>query len=402
MNILYITSVFPRPEEGATIYTDLAEALTQAGHRVTALVADGDKTAAPSAFSEERGLSVLRVRTGSMYNVGLIRKGLSVLTLGRLLKKAIRRNLSDKEFDLILFETPPVSFYKTAAYAKKTFRAPVFLMLKDIFPQNGVDLGLFSKKSPVYCYFRMQEKALYRTADLIGCMSPVNMDYIRKHNAVPAEKVVLFPNTKALSPMPETPKSDIRKAFGLPEDKVIFMFGGNVGVPQSPDFIIEATRALLAQKDAYVLIVGRGTHGAYVRDALQDEPNFRMMDNLPREQYESLLSACDIGLIFLDKRFTIPNFPSRILSYMNDKLPVLAATDDVSDIKVLISDAGCGFWCTSDDAEAFAALAKRLTEDAALRKEMGNRGFRYFRENLTPKTSVSLLTQYMQKEEMKR
>ena len=39
-------------------------------------------------------------------------------------------------------------------------------------------------------------------------------------------------------------------------------------------------------------------------------------ENTPREDYDRMIAACDVGMIFLDHRFTIPNFPSRLLSYM--------------------------------------------------------------------------------------
>lgn len=146
MKILYITSVFPRPEEGATIYTDLAEELATHGHTLIVVVADGHKTDSASSFSHERGMAVLRVRTGNMYNVGIVTKGISVLTQHHYMKRAISKNLKGMHFDLILFETPPVSTYKIVAFVKKLFYAPAFLMLKDIFPQNGVDLGLYKKR----------------------------------------------------------------------------------------------------------------------------------------------------------------------------------------------------------------------------------------------------------------
>ncbi len=394
MNILYITSVFPRIEEGATIYTDLAESLTRSDHALTVAVADEHKTVSSATLTQERGIEVLRVRTGKIYNVGILTKGVSTLTLHYYMKKAIAKNLRNRTFDMILFETPPVSTYKTVAYAKKRFGAPAFLMLKDIFPQNGADLGLYKKNGIVYRFFRKQEKRLYEISDMIGCMSPANKAYILSHNSISAEKVVLFPNTKADSPAPEQTKSEIRKSLGLPEDKTIFMFGGNIGIPQSPDYIIACAKTLCRQPDAFFLVVGRGTHGGYVKTAMAQEPNFRLMENLPREKYEMLLSACDVGLVFLDKRFTIPNFPSRILSYMNFGLPVLAATDRTSDIGSLITDAKCGFSCISEHTDDFITRAKTLLQNPNLRKELGENGQRYFKAQLTAEKSAELLAQY--------
>lgn len=399
MNILYITSVFPRPKEGATIYTDLACGLSAAGHRLTVLVADEHKSKQNSAFVSERGLTVLRVRTGRIYNVGLLEKGISTVTLNLFLKRAVHRHLKDASFDLILFETPPISTCKTVAYAKKRFRADVFLMLKDIFPQNGVDLGLYKKGGLIYRYFRMQEKKLYRTADRIGCMSEANMVYIRKHSGVPQDKTVLFPNTKSISFPPGTSGDDIRNKYGIPQDKTVFVFGGNVGIPQSPDYIISCAKMLLQEPEAFFLVVGRGSHAEYVKKAMKTESRFMVLGNLERTAYEELLSSCDVGLIFLDSRFTIPNFPSRILSYMNFSIPVIAATDGVSDINTLIQKANCGMWCSSEDVGAFYAHAKTLLHSPELRETLGKNGYRYFKANLTVRNSVELLTRYMQKED---
>ncbi len=399
MNILYITSVFPRPEEGSTIYTDLACALAEAGHHLTVLVADERSSKKQGVFLSENGLLVLRVRTGKLYNVGFLRKGISTVTLSFFLKHAISRHLKNASFDLILFETPPISSYKAVAFAKKRFHADVFLMLKDIFPQNGADLGLYRKDGLIYRYFRAQEKKLYRIADRIGCMSKANMAYIQKYSGVPQDKTVLFPNTKALSPVSEKSREEIRAAYGIPADKTVFVFGGNIGIPQSPDYIISCAKALLQEVDAFFLVVGRGSHAEYVKKAMEQESRFLTLDNLKRNAYEELLSCCDVGLIFLDSRFTIPNFPSRILSYMNFSIPVIAATDDVSDIDTLIQKANCGLWCSSADTAAFYAHAKTLLASPELRNTLGKNGYRYFEANLTVQNSVNLLEHYTKKEE---
>ncbi len=394
MNILYLTTVFPRPEDGSTIYTDLAEALFSRGHRLTVVVADEKKQKSPAILCTERGFKVLRVRTGNLYNVGLLEKGISTLTLSFRLKRAISRCFKAQKFDLILYETPPVSVYKTVHYAKKRFGASTFLMLKDIFPQNGADLGIYKKSSFLYRYFQKQEQKLYRVSDKIGCMSDANISYVNAHNPACAHKTVLFPNTKApFFPVTES-KESIRARYLLPADKKIFVFGGNIGLPQSPDYFVSCAKAILKEKDTFVLVVGRGSHALYVAQEMQDYSNFRVMKSLPRDTYETILSACDIGLIFLDRRFTVPNVPSRILSYMNAALPVLAATDLSSDIGALIEAAGCGFCCISESIDDYLALAKALLSDDALRHELGAQGYAYFQNHLTAEKSAQLLEIY--------
>ena len=181
MNIIYISTVFPRENESSTIYTDLAEALVEYGHKVTVVAAEEKKESAGTRLVKERGCNVLRVKTGNIYDVNIFEKGVSILLLERQLKSAIRKYLRNREFDLILFEAPPVTLSGVVQMSKKLYKAPAFLMMKDIFPQNAVDIGLMKKGSFIHRFFRMKEKELYRVADNIGCMSEGNRSYIAEH-----------------------------------------------------------------------------------------------------------------------------------------------------------------------------------------------------------------------------
>lgn len=87
------------------------------------------------------------------------------------------------------------------------------------------------------------------------------------------------------------------------------------------------------------------------------------MKRLPKEDYDTMVGACDVGMIFLDHRFTIPNFPSRLLSYMQAKIPVLAVTDSNTDIGNVIVEGGFGWWCESNDVNNFDKLVSKINLD---------------------------------------
>ena len=72
--------------------------------------------------------------------------------------RAINKYWRYVKFDLILYSTPPITFNKVICTLKKRWQAKTYLMLKDIFPQNAVDLELFSKNSIVYKLFRKKRK----------------------------------------------------------------------------------------------------------------------------------------------------------------------------------------------------------------------------------------------------
>ena len=176
--ILYLSTAFPKEEESATIYTDLAEALTEQGYKVTVVATEEKRNGSKTELKKERGCRVLRVVTGNHYNVGLIEKGMTYILLEYQLRFAIRKFLGSEKYDLILFSAPPVTMTSVVAYAKKIYKAESFLMMKDIFPQNAVDLGMMKKNGLIYKYFRHKEKRMYKVSDYIGCMSEQNRKYL--------------------------------------------------------------------------------------------------------------------------------------------------------------------------------------------------------------------------------
>ena len=138
------------------------------------------------------------------------------------------------KFDLLLYESPPTTNVNVIKIIKKRYKCFSYLILKDIFPQNAVDLELFKKTSLVYTYFRQKEKTLYKVSDVIGCMSSANMNYVLEHNNIDKSKVKYFPNTKKIKNISNsTPKNnDILEKYGIPNNKKLILFGGNMGKPQ--------------------------------------------------------------------------------------------------------------------------------------------------------------------------
>lgn len=395
MNIIYLSTVFPKEKDSATIYTDLAEALVKKGHKVTVVAAEDRKKNKKLKRTWERGCEVLRVPIGSLYNVSLLKKGCSIITLSFFMKRAIKK-ISNRTYDLILFESPPVTMAAVVGYGKKIYQAPAFLMMKDIFPQNAVDLGIIKKNSFLYYFLKKKEKHLYQVADKIGCMSKKNCEYLLEHNTLSQEKVSIFPNTKAVRKHKKViDVKEQRKKYGIPLNSVVFLFGGNMGKPQGMDFLCSGIVELEHYQPAFFVLVGRGTERKKVRGYLKNKKNVLLLENLPREEYENLTSACDVGIISLDYGFTIPNIPSRILSYMEYGMPIIAATDKITDIRTMIEEVGCGLWCPSNSIDNFCHNVKWLAENKEKRVAMGGQGRTYLEEKFDVSKSVELLENYM-------
>lgn len=366
MNILFITLLDFKSYSEHNIYCDLLREFINNGDQVYCISPTERKNGIDTHFEENNHL--LKLKIGNIQKTNFVEKGISTLLIEFQFTSAIKNYFSNIKFDLVLYATPPITLVKPIKYIKKRDNAKSYLLLKDIFPQNAVDIGLMKKsglKGLLYCFFRNKEKRLYTVSDKIGCMSQANVDYILKNNiGISPEKVEICPNCVEFTntSINTEDKISIKLKYNLPLDKKIFVYGGNLGKPQGIPFIIDCMRAAATNNKAYFLIVGDGTEYALLENFTKEEyiDNFKLIPKLPKDDYDVLVSACDVGLIFLDYRFTIPNFPSRLLSYMQSQIPVLACTDVNTDIGKFIVDRGFGWWCESKNTADFIVLVEEI------------------------------------------
>src|SRR5699024_10422813 len=152
----------------------------------------------------------------------------------------------------------------------------------------------------------------------------------------------------------------------------------------------------------HLLIIGSGTEFNKIDNYIMETKpkNVSIYKKLPKKEYDELVRCADVGLIFLDNRFTIPNFPSRLTSYMENLLPVLAATDPNTDLKDVLNESKSGFWCESKDVDPFIDSAKKLAGNSELRKKMGRNGRRYLEKNYNIKDTVDILLKHLNGDEI--
>ena len=386
MNIVFLTLNVIDDLSQSGIYTDLLRKFIKEGHNVHVI------SPAPRGvkldkyyYTDSLGATIIRVKTLKNTECSIIEKGFSMLTISCLMKRTISRYISKISVDLIIYSTPPITFLSIVKYLKKKFpKAKSYLLLKDIVPDAVVDLQIFSKKSLLYKYYRAIEKELYKISDYIGCMSPANVRYCLEHNSyISSDRIELAPNSIELKEFEPVSYTEIRKKNDLPIDKPIFIYGGNLGKPQAIDFIIKVLEYNKSRDDRFFLIVGSGTEFLKLNNwFIHNRPsNAKLLDALPVVDYDNLLKVSDVGLIFLDHRYTIPNYPSRLLSYLSYKKPIIAATDINTDVGTIAETNGYGFSCDSVDPANFTACVDIFVENQSLAKSMGEKGYKYLCDN---------------------
>lgn len=393
MNIIFLTLVEINSVEERGIYQDLLRKFRDEGHEVTIVTPVERRKGISTNFKKKDGVSILQVKTFNIQKTNIIEKGIGTLAIEYQYLSAIKKELSNQKFDLVLYSTPPITFAKVIEFIKKRDKAYSYLLLKDIFPQNAVDMKMLKEGSFIHQQFLKKEKKLYRISDTIGCMSPANVAFVLKHNLdVNPQKVEVNPNT--IEPVTfnysEEEKSSIRTKYNVPVDKKVLVYGGNLGKPQGLDFLLE-TISETKNEDAFFLIVGDGTEFLRIKTWFDNNKpiNAKLLQRLPKEDYDKLLAACDIGLIFLDKDFLIPNFPSRLLSYLEMNIPVLAATDSNTDIGDIIEANSCGFKVLAGDQEDMQnKLNKLLTSNLS---NLAENGKKLLYDNYTVDKSYDLI-----------
>jgi len=395
MNLLFLTLVEINSVEDRGIYQDLLRKFRNEGHHITIVTPVERRKKIATNFSKKDGVSILQVKTFNIQKTNIIEKGIGTLAIEYQYLSAIKKYASDKKFDLVLYSTPPITFAKVIEFVKKRDHAKSYLLLKDIFPQNAVDMKMLKDGSFLHRQFLKKEKKLYQISDTIGCMSQANVDFVLKHNPeIDKSKVEINPNTiePVIYNYSDEQKKLIREKYQIPTDKKVFVYGGNLGKPQGLDFLLETIYATKFE-DVFFLIVGDGIEFPRIQTWFNENlpTNAKLLQRLPKEDYDQLLAGCDVGLIFLDKNFLIPNFPSRLLSYLEMKMPVLAATDRVSDIGDIVEKAGCGYKVISGNQEEVQTIIHRLVSKDNL-KEMGTKAQKLLKEKYIVDVSYDLIT----------
>lgn len=388
MNILFLTISRIDDIRARGIYPDLMREFIKRGNDVYIASPTERRFGRPTYLIDSPHCHILKIKTLNIQKTNIVEKGIGTLLLEGQFERAIRKYWGSVDFDLVLYATPPITFNKVIERVKRRCDCRSYLMLKDIFPQNAVDLGMMKQGSFLHKMFRRKEERLYSISDRIGCMSPANCEYvIRQNPGVDPAKVELCPNALEPVDIPQLSAADraaLLDKLGIPAGKTLFIYGGNLGRPQGVDFLLRVVDANERRSDSFIIIVGSGTEYGRLQQwfAKHRPANAKLLAALPKAEYDGLVRAADVGLIFLDARFTIPNFPSRLLSYLENAMPVLLATDPNTDMGRIAESEGFGLWAQAGDLDAFQANMDRVA-DADTRRRMGEKGKAFLMDNYT-------------------
>lgn len=394
MKLLFLLLDMPASDKSGDMYVSLAEEFLRNGHEVSIMAPD---VAHRSSFiGHERGLRVIRVRSKETQGVkSMYKKGLALATLEIYFKEAYQKFLKDERFDWVIMPTPPITLSGFASYVKRKSHAKFYLILRDIHPQSVWSIGLLHNRVE-YWFLDRKARTGYTVADIIGCMSQGNIDFIK--NQYPGLKMgegVLLYNWVIEPPQTEL-DTTIRSRCGI-EGKFVALFGGNLGKGQRIENIAYLAEHYLSNPEIVFLIVAKGVEKDRLQKIAEEKKlvNIRFVNFMPQKDYLNLIKSVDLGLVSINESYRVPTCPSKAVSYMAAGVPILAMINPGSDYGQIIEDSGAGYWSVGSDKERTVELFDKICNDSELRQRMSRSGKAFYKKNCTVEVAYSTMVEQM-------
>jgi glycosyltransferase involved in cell wall biosynthesis len=334
------------------------------------------------------GIEVWRFRSINFRNKGKLFRAAGEILMPFFALTALLSIKKNKfvNFELVVNYSPSIFFAPVAHYFRKK-KSFIFLVLRDFFPQWAVDQGLLANNSPITWFFRQVETLNYRSSNVVAVQSPANLKVFKQIYSGPVNlKVLMNWSTQSKYVTKEGfDKHLLRKELNIPTDKVILLYGGNIGHAQDMANIVRLGKKLNSCEKAQLILIGQGDEYEMVNRAINQYQleKVTLMPSVSQEKYRKYVASADIGLFSLSKTHTAHNFPGKLLGYMLAEKPLLGSVNLNNDVASIILDSKSGLVSFNGDDDQFLADALLLIENESLRKEMGLNAYALLRNTFS-------------------
>lgn len=363
------------------IYASLIKQFKDKGHNV--FVAAKARNSRKTTFGSEYGINVLRIGSNEFTGVSNnIKKALAYQEYTFKLRILTYKYFKDETIDLIISHSLPPELPFAIGYLKKKFECRFMLIQSDYTWQDAVAFGYFSKRSIIARYYRALEKELFNIADYILCPTKGNIEFILKEYPHISRLVCHFiPFWQKPAKIDQIPLKS--KEY---ENKFVVVYGGSIGVAQRIERIVELAESVKNVERIHFILLGRGTYVDAIKKLIEKQKltNIEIKPFIPQDKYLEFLSSCDVGMIILNETMATPNFPSKALSYLDMKVPILAALDYSTDFGKYLEENNAGLWAHSDNIEELKNQLMKYYNSPVLRKQIADNGKQLFDSEMTP------------------
>lgn len=285
------------------------------------------------------------------------------------------RGLALPRPDVIFVASPPLLLGAAAWLLGKLRRAPYIFHVQDLQPDAAVGLGMLKPSTFTRLLYKLEAFAYEKAARVSGISQGILRAF--RDKSVPESKQVYFPNgfrTPSLAEVPAPGRWRARQGFA--PDDFLAVYGGNLGVKQGLEILIEAA-ALLKEKRVRLVICGNGAAQARIQAEIERRrpPNLSLFPMQYGEDFREMMVDTDLCLITQQTGTGQYFFPSKLLSALAFARPTLAVADDHNELALVLKDGGFGVRTSPDQPAELAAELDRLARlDPGELRRMGEAG----------------------------
>jgi len=387
MRIALIADAFPPlRSSGAVQLRDLSREFARQGHSVCVLLPASDQIE-PWKLEAFDGVQVLRLKAPRTKDIGYVRRTLAELVMPFAMLRNMRKSpLLMERWDGVVWYAPSIFHGPLVRTLKRSSAGKSYLIIRDIFPEWAVDMGLMGRGLP-YRFFDAVARYQYSVADVIGIQTPGNRRYFDRWLAQPGRKLEILQNWLD---KPAQVRCSIRVQQTALAGRKVFVYAGNMGVAQGVDILLDLAEKLRNRTDVGFLFVGRGSDAARLKAAAQllHLDNVVFFDEIDPDEIPDLYAQCDAGIVALDPRHKSHNIPGKFLTYMQSGLPVLANINAGNDLAQMIRDEQLGQVCETNQVDELLRLAEKLLNQIKADTALSDRCLRFFKREFAVENTV--------------
>ncbi len=397
MRIALIADSFPPLRTSAAVQLrDLSREFVRQGHSLCVLLPATDQRE-PWKLESFDGVQVLRLKAPRTKDTSYVRRTLAELVMPFAMLRNFRKSsLANERWDGVVWYAPSIFHGPLVSALKKSNRCNTYLIIRDIFPEWAVDMGLMGRGIP-YRFFDAIARYQYSVADVIGVQTSGNRGYFDAWLEQPGRCLEVLKNWLG---QPAHKRCSIRVNETSLAGRKLFVYAGNMGVAQNMSVVLEFAATLLSRSDVGFLFVGRGSEVDSLRRIAQTRQldNVLFFDEIHPDEIPDLYAQCDIGIVTLDPRHKSHNIPGKFLTYMQSGLPVLAIVNAGNDLVQLIRDEQVGEVCESQRVEELALLADRLIASIESDSNLSARCSSFFKREFAVERAVQQVVASLSKQ----
>jgi glycosyltransferase involved in cell wall biosynthesis len=304
-----------------------------------------------------------------------------------MLRQFRKSPLVSEKWDGVIWYAPSIFHGPLARALKKSSCCKGYLIIRDIFPEWAVDMGLMSR-GLLYRFFDAVARYQYSVADVIGVQTLGNISYFDRWQKQSGRKLEVLQNWLG---KPSYFRSSICIDKTTLAGRKVFIYAGNMGVAQGMNILLDLVEHLQTRNDVGFLFVGRGSHSTHLKASAEDRGlnNILFYDEIHPDEIPSLYAQCIAGIVALDTRHKSHNIPGKFLTYIQSGLPVLANVNSGNDLARMIQDEQVGQVCENNQLDDLVQLANKLLVQIESDEYLSSRCRNLFEKKFTVGKTVS-------------